>query len=170
MSEPAQRFTFKVPDEFDAFDREAIAEEVIEYIRQRTEEGRDINGAPFAPYSKSYINSLEFEIAGKSPYEVNLRLTGDMMESIKLITHSTGSVTIGFEPGEENDKAAWAAASDNGPSRRFLGVMEDELEDIIDRYRKENPLAPEPKAERRERERLVDKVLRAANLRIWGSR
>jgi hypothetical protein len=109
-----------------------LGELVIDRIKERTDNGLDINNKPFAPYSKSYAGSKDFSIAGKTKGNVNLQLTGEMLRSLELLEHSTGSITIGYKVGtSENDKAAWAVASDNGPSRRFVGLPEKDLDLLI---------------------------------------
>ena len=135
MSEPRQTFTIKIPSEWDAATRVSFGKSVIREIQRRTEKGIDKNGNAFKHYSDSYANSLDFAIAGKSKSHVNLRLTGEMMNTIEITSHASGVVNIGFKPGtDENDKAAWAAASDNGPSRQFLGLPNSVTQGLIDQH------------------------------------
>jgi len=112
---------------------------IIDFIQDRTARGKDISGDNFARYSASYKDSDDFDIAGKSDV-VNLELTGDTMASIELLSHEIGSVTIGFEAGtDENDKASWLASSDNGRSRTFLGINQNDLRLVLNNYRAANP-------------------------------
>lgn len=141
MAEPQVTFTFNVPEDFDETARQIVGRKAVDLIIERTNNGVDRYGNKFAPYSESYINSLDFKNAGKSADEVNLQLTGEMLlGGLQVISQGPGFVTLGFEPGTpENDKAAWNQASDNGPSRSFVGLMDKELELIIAETRIEQP-------------------------------
>lgn len=140
MSEPQKKRRFNLPRDFDAVDRAKAATLIRDKIIARTDKGVDSEGQKFAGYSETYVNSLEFKIAGKSKNEVNLQLSGDMLNSIQVIGEGPGYVTLGFDEGTpENDKAVWAERSDNGPSRKFLGLTEAELELIIAEIRTDRP-------------------------------
>lgn len=132
MSEPRQTYKIKVPTNWSATQRRQFARVVIREIQARTDRGLDKNGNRFKGYSKSYINSLDFKIAGKSPSRVNLKLTGEMMNTMEVVSDAPGIVYVGYKAGTaENDKAAWARASDNGPSREFLGLPDSVLNKLI---------------------------------------
>ena len=63
-----------------------------------------------------------------------------MLDSLKIIETGKGFVTIGYDEGTpENDKATWAERTDNGPARKFLGVQDTELEQIIAEVNLERP-------------------------------
>ena len=51
------------------------------YILRRCGDGRDIHDKPFAKYSGSYMHAL---VAGNESTVVDLRLTGGMLNSVKL--------------------------------------------------------------------------------------
>ena len=130
----------EIPKEFGPTERQALASKVIEHIQKRTENNLDIENKKFTKYSDAYINSPAFKIAGKSPTDVNLKLSGEMMQSIELIAHGNGFIQIGFESGTEaNNKAVWTQADDNGPSRMFLGVDDKILERLIAEVNVESP-------------------------------
>lgn len=132
MSEPRKDKRFNLPRDFDESDRARAAALIKQRIVERTLDSIDVNGRRFANYSDSYAESFEFKLAGKSKNEPNLVLSGDMLNSIQTLESSTGYVILGFYEGTaENDKATWAERSDNGPSRKFLGLKESELELII---------------------------------------
>jgi hypothetical protein len=125
--------------------RAEVADLVIERIVERTTQGKDKNGKKFndgrknSEYSKAYKNSLDFKIAGKSN-KINLQLSGDMLAAIEALDITRRSITIGFEPGsEENAKADGNIRGTYGQSkpipgkaRDFLGITERELAKIID--------------------------------------
>ena len=139
MAESQQTFTFRVPLNFDIDLRSLVAEDVVTFILTRTSRGLDKNNKPFKRYSKSYVNSIDFKIAGKSKNQVNLELSGDMLTDLEILNIQTaGFITIGFIEGtEENDRAAWNRNNlrPSHPKRDFLGINDSDLNKIINKYR-----------------------------------
>lgn len=137
MAEPQKVVRFNLPDDFDSSDRLRAATLIKKTIVERTESGIDKDGKAFAKYSEEYINSKEFAVAGKDKASVDLTLSGDMLNSILTLGHDTGYVDLGYREGTfENDKAVWnernpGVENKNGPARKFLGLLDDELEIII---------------------------------------
>lgn len=123
--------------------KDEVADLIIERIVNRTQQGRDKNDKPWrgeaAKYSDSYKKSLDFKIAGKSPGRVDLQLSGDMLAALEVLDKTQRSVTIGFEPGsDENAKADGNIRGTYGQTtpnpkkaRDFLGISEKELINII---------------------------------------
>lgn len=140
------RTKIEVDDDLGPLQRRAVAQEIIDFIVERSKNGRDKDGRPFPGYSKSYKESKEFEIAGKSS-KVNLTLSGEMLNSIKLLSHRRGELLIGFENGtEQNAKAEGNITGSYGkprpvPSkaRDFLGISQSRLERIQGRYNLAGP-------------------------------
>jgi hypothetical protein len=102
--------------------------------------GKDKRNRNFKPYSKSYKESLDFKIGGKSS-KPNLTLSGDMLDSIELISQRSGNLLIGFENGtEENAKAegnikgTYGQKKPTGKARDFLGITQKDLNAILDKY------------------------------------
>lgn len=136
-----QKFKVKINPKYKPRERKAIAQEVIDFIVKRTQSGKDKNNNAFKPYSKSYTESLDFKIAGKSKDKVNLTLSGDMLASIKLLKDSKGELTIGFDRSDKdnNDKATGHMTGKYGNSskikkRVFLGIKEDDKKKILKNY------------------------------------
>lgn len=128
--EANQSKVIQIPAEFGPSEREQIGEDVVFYIRQRTENGLDVSNRPFAGYSKSY------EKTGT----VDLRFSGDMMADLELISHGPGFIRIGFTGTDSNDKAAWiqrprGQKAGKQPRREFVGIRPRDLNRILDRYR-----------------------------------
>jgi hypothetical protein len=159
MTAKWQRVAITLPKSYTPMERQAIAKEIVDLIRKRTqEEGVDRRGKPFASYSASYVKSLNFKIAGKSKKDVNLTLSGDMMGALDVISDSPGKVIIGFENGsQENGKAdgnirgTYGQKSQVGPRRDFLGISKQDLQRILDRY----PIDDREASKDRARERLA---------------
>jgi hypothetical protein len=136
------KFDIPLPDAVDPSDYEAVADEILEFIRSRTEAGRNKNNGRFPGYSESYIKSLDFRAAGKSAGKVDLTLSGDMLISLQMLEAADGWLTLGFDEGEiENDKALGnikgtygQAAPIKGKKRDFLGIALNDLSKIVAPY------------------------------------
>jgi hypothetical protein len=113
-----------------------VAKQIIRTIEKRTASGRDKNGVMFKGYSADYMESKVFEAVGKST-QVDLRLTGEMMTDLDILSSSNGKATIGFPDDEARARAHGHITGANGtgklPVRDFLGVNNDELASAIRR-------------------------------------
>jgi hypothetical protein len=127
--EPRQNRIIQIPERFNVAQRQRIGEDIVRFIRQRTQNGLDINGNFFAPYSKDYE---------KSGQSVDLRFSGNMMGDLEVLSHGIGFITIGFLDTESNDKAAWIQSPGGQKSgsaiRKFVGISQEDLNVILDRY------------------------------------
>jgi hypothetical protein len=113
-----QKTTIKINPKYNKEQREAIAQEIIDYMIDRTLKSKDKNNRNFKPYSKEYKQSLDFKNAGKTS-KVNLTLSGDMLVSMDLLNSRKGSITIGYQKGsEENDKAEGNIKGTYGSTRK----------------------------------------------------
>jgi hypothetical protein len=118
--------------------KDEVADLIIERIVNRTDQGKDKDGRKFAGYSKSYKESLDFKVAGKTN-KVDLQLSGDMLAALSVLDQTSRSVVIGFERGsEENAKADGNIRGTYGKptpdpkkARDFLGITDRELSKII---------------------------------------
>lgn len=166
-----QRVAINIPKRFGPTERMAIAQEIIDYIVQRSKSGKDIDGNRFPGYSKEYVKSLNFKIAGKSKGSVDLTLSGEMLDSIKLLSESSGKVLIGFDRGdselngkaEGNQLGTYGRSSpDRKKARPFLGISQEDLKKILSRYPKDTEAsrtrAEEELAAAAEAGQLVDGV------------
>lgn len=112
--------------------RVAIAQAVITHIQDRTFAGLDKNNNPFPKYTKEYA---EF----KGSQDVDLLLSGEMMDSIQLLSHSSGEINIGFNKSnnalngkaEGNIKGSYGGEPNKKKARDFLGIDPDELGVIV---------------------------------------
>lgn len=142
MAAKWQKVQIDVPDGLTDSEREQLGKDIIEFIIDRTKQGYDKRGSRFPKYSKDYIASKDFKIAGKSPADVNLTLSGDMLAAIEVLDHKPGKITIGFERGSgENDRAdgniRGTYGSDSpkrGKKRDFLGIESADLKVILGLY------------------------------------
>lgn len=130
-----QKVKIDIPKAYEPKERRVIGEEIIDYIIERTLKGKDKDNNKFKSYSKSYIKSLDFKLGGKRRSPVNLKLSGDMLASIKVLSHKKGEVTVGFDKSdtENNGKAegnilgTYGQKTSTGKKRDFLGISDTDL-------------------------------------------
>lgn len=115
-----------------------IGQDIADFIRERSADNKGIGGKALrSPYSKEYSESLEFQVAGKSRGDVNMKLTGDMLDSIEVLDFDGEVLTVGIE-GEQAPKAHGHMTGKNGQvpkmKREFFGLTEKELDAILGNY------------------------------------
>lgn len=137
-----QKVRIKLPKGLSPAERRDIGQDIITYIQQRAindnkgfnpKSGRE---KKFQPYSKAYA-----EKKGTSRSNVDLVLSADMFNDMKVLTESSGSVTIGFDAGTEsnakaegNQKGTYGNSKPVTEPRFFLGLKDSALKTILDRY------------------------------------
>lgn len=128
----AETYTAFVDPNYTVSERREIARSIINYIVDRTKDGRGIGNKDFKKkYSNAYIKTSDFKIADKSPTDVNLTLSGDMLSSIEILDVSVvGRIVIGFEIDTEDDKARFVREK----GYEFLGLSDSELQDILTEF------------------------------------
>ena len=127
----AKTLRFFVDPNFDVEDRLAIAQDAVDFIRERTRSGQGPGGKSLGNYSKAYEKHTDFIAAGKSN-PVNLTLTGDMLDELDIIDVSVpGIIEIGYEEGTEGgNKAEWVQEK----GYEFLALEPNEQEAILANY------------------------------------
>lgn len=128
MAEPSQSKIINIPVGYSARQRKEIGEDIVRFIRRRTQSGIDINGNLFAPYSSGY------EKSGR----VDLTVTEQMLNSLELLSHGRGYIRIGFGNSSANNKASYAqnprGQKASTPARRFVGISQADLNRILENY------------------------------------
>jgi hypothetical protein len=115
--------------------KNAIAQEIIDVIKERTDAGKSVNGTNLKkPYSKAYSESLDFDVYGKSKSEVNMKLTGTMLDTMDVLSDAGNSVKIGWSGDEQAAKAYNHNTGDTVPKRPFFGINQSELNKIKSKY------------------------------------
>lgn len=142
------KVTIEIPKTIKREDLDDLGHDIVEFIRQRTESGIGVtesdnstgySNKSFPGYSTPYKKSLQFKIAGKSN-KVNLTLTGDMLAELDVLKSKPGAITIGYERGENADKAEGnilgSYGGDPNPrkARNFLGISPSDLKKILAKY------------------------------------
>ena len=126
-----QKVIIKVPKQMTPSDRIAFAQDVMDFIRNRAENNTGFNPSTgrnkkFPRYTKNYA-----ERKGVSRGDVDLELSGEMLDAMKLLSHRSGSVSIGYAAGtNENAKAegnqigSYGGAPNRSRARPFLGITQ----------------------------------------------
>jgi hypothetical protein len=116
---------------------ELIAEEILNFIIERTKKGKGMDGSSFPAYSSAYKKSDAFKLGGKTN-KVNLTLSGEMLDSMEIIKAKNGKLSYGYS--DKNDMSGRAEGNitgsygklqgDNGKARRFLDISPREIAKI----------------------------------------
>lgn len=144
-----QKIAVTIPKYYGPLERQAIAQDVIDFIVERTRKGKAPDGSNFpGTYSKGYRGSLDYKIAGKpkSGRPIDLTLSGEMLDSLALLNHGKGALTIGYERGDpingkvEGNRLGTYGSDTPKPklARDFLGINKDDLKKILEKYPKED--------------------------------
>ena len=144
MSALWQKFKVQIPEGYTPLERESIARDVIDFVVERTQKGKDKDNSNFRPgYSKGYAESRIGQLAGKSKGATpDLTLTHNMLESLgEYLKHVPGEITIGYNKGtEENAKAdgnvrgTYGKKSPQVRGRNFMGITDKDLAEILSNY------------------------------------
>jgi len=129
----------KLPKKYDNEDAEVIAEEIIDFIVERTKKGKGSDGKKFPEYSKQYTSSLDFKLAGKSKSLIDLTLSGELLDSIEIIEARKGKIIYGYS--EDNQMQGRAEGNlygtygqdkpNKSKARDFLSLSTKELTKIL---------------------------------------
>lgn len=118
--------------------KQAIGQAIIDKIIERTNQGKGIEFSGDtartvklkSPYSDKYADSLKFKAAGKDQNDVNMRLTGDMLASVDVLSVGINTITIGIADDKEKLKAFNHITGDTVPKRPWFGIGKQELLEI----------------------------------------
>ena len=96
-------------------DMSEIGDEIISKIKDRTSKGLDKDGKPFKPYSQMYLKI-------KKSKDVDLKMTGKMLNSIKSSPSGDNSVNIFISGVSYSEKVL--------DQRPILGLTDSEIKDL----------------------------------------
>lgn len=133
-----QKTRINIPEDLGPDERQNLALEIIEFIKTRSQNGvgvrkrgRGFENFSLPAYSKEYAER-------KGQTNVDLTLSTEMLESIELLSHSKGSILIGFQNGtdvnakaEGNQTGSYGRAPNRRKARPFLGITRSDLLDLI---------------------------------------
>jgi hypothetical protein len=143
--------------------RDQIGQAIIDKIVDRTAEGKAIGGKRDlkGPYSKAYKNSDDYADFGKTG-EINMELTGRMMDDIDIINETTNTIKVGFEERIEILKAYNHNVGDTVKKRDFFGVNKTEIAEIKKEFKPE--LADLKQSPPKSKVQTIGELLAAAKL------
>ena len=125
--------------------REVFFQAAFDRMLERLDNGLDVNGKALPKYSKAYKGSLEYAAFGKDG-TVNMQLTTEMVNSLKIKSDDINKFKIGFD-GEFNNTKAFAHMTGykNHPildgkvkPRNFFGWTDKELKSIANEIKPQN--------------------------------
>lgn len=127
-------FRFTIPRGYNEATRQAIAERVLEFVKNRTLNGKDLNGKKFPKYSPAYAKE-------KGQNNVDLFASGEMLEKMKVLKVGFNYITIGYDDEsiipqvEGNVLGTYGQDSPiPGKARNFLGISEKDLNLIMNEF------------------------------------
>jgi hypothetical protein len=137
-----QRVRIPIPKGIGPDDRQEIGEEIVARIVERAKSRKGVEALgdgvfkskTFPKYSKKYA-----EWKGVGRESVDLTLSGDMLDALDVISHTSGSILIGMpkDDRELNGKAegnrtgSYGGAPNPSKARDFMGLPKAELADIL---------------------------------------
>ena len=115
-----------------------IGQDIVNYIRERAADNKGIGGKALrSPYSKEYQASEEFKRQGKSSKDVNMKLTGDMLDAVDVLDFDGTTLVVGID-NDQAPKAHGHMTGKNGEvpnmKREWFGLTQSELKSITDNY------------------------------------
>jgi hypothetical protein len=120
--------------EFNESFKNSLGQAIIDRIRDRTAANKSVYGVGLKDYSTDYIKSAAFEQYGKSANDINMTLTGSMLESLDIIESTENTITIGFLDDTNEAKAANHNVGNTVPKRPFFGINATETQELIDEF------------------------------------
>lgn len=129
MAEASQSKIILIPEGYSPNVREQIGQDIIDKIKRRTSQGLDVSNRLFSAYSRNYDKSGT----------VNLKVSGDMLSGLTVLSTGSGFIRIGFSSTGTNDKAAYIQSprgqkAGKQPIRSFVGISQEDLNIILERY------------------------------------
>lgn len=127
----------RIPRSLTKIQREVIADEVIDFIRDRSFSGLDKNNNKFPDYEKQYANKK-----GVGVSDVDLVLSGELLDELRVLKTAPGEIHIGYDgrkkklnaKAEGNILGSYGRDPNPDKARDFLGISRKDLMDIIDTY------------------------------------
>ena len=137
-----QKVTIQIPDDLVKDERLDIANAIIEHIRDRSKRGVGVRRAGRGFINYTFPEYTEEYADFKQQTNVDLTLSEDMLNSIKVVEQRRGEITIGFDGRsringkvEGNQIGSYGKSRPNPrKARRFLGLTRDELDLILEEY------------------------------------
>lgn len=137
-----QKIRIDVPEDIGPSEREAMGAEMVALMVSKAKDGIGVRYEGDRARPKNFPAYTERYEKFKGQKNVDLTLSGEMLEALNVLSHKKGSILIGFENGsEENDKAEGNITGSYGRSpnprkaRNFLGLTASEIKAIVRDYK-----------------------------------
>jgi len=147
MRNKETQLTLSVPDDFSSEERAAVAERVMDFIRDRSKMGYNVHGRDWAGKAGEYTEEYA-KRKGTSPGgPVDLALSHDMLDAMRYFPSLSGpgEITVGYRKGSRIERQAEGNILGTygqknpipGKARPFLDILKKDLQSIIDEVRDE---------------------------------
>lgn len=137
-----QRVRINVPESLSPDLRKELGDLMVDKMIENAEEGIGVRKSDsgirrrrFPGYTRDYI-----DFKGQS--NVDLTLSGDMLQDLKVISHKKGSILIGFDNGSQSNAKAegnilgsYGRKPNRSKARDFLGLTAADLKELIRQVR-----------------------------------
>jgi hypothetical protein len=133
------KITLQIPDYIRGGDKQDLANDIINFIYERTVSGKNVFGRPWSGKAGKYTNQYK-KVSGKSE-PVDMELSGKMLSKMIYFPSRSkkGEVTIGFRSGTKDEKKAEGNIQGTygqpspipGKARPFLDILKKDLNNIV---------------------------------------
>jgi len=138
------KITLEVPESLTASERRDVANDVIEFITNRTRSGYNVYGRDWAGKAGQYTEGYAKKKGVSPGGPVDLSLSFKMLDDLKYFSSQSGKgkITLGFRKGTKSEKKAEGnilgtygqSAPISGKARPFLDILKKDLKSITDDY------------------------------------
>ncbi len=138
----------KIPADFDPNQRADVAQRVMEFIRDRSKKGYNVNGRDWSGDAGKYTPEYAKKKGVSEGGPVDLSLSHDMLDGIQYFPSlsPTGQITVGYKKGTKIERKAEGnilgtyGKPDPNPkkARPFLDILQKDLKKIVDEVRNDS--------------------------------
>lgn len=130
----------KIPQQYNQRTAKTIANDLLEYIVDRTKQGKGKDGKDFRGYTEQYEESIDFRLAGKDGTP-DLTLSGEMLDSLTVLSAGRGEIILGYPEGDPNNGKAegnilgsYGGEPNKRRARNFLDLSDKEIAKVLKEY------------------------------------
>lgn len=134
------KITVKIPTYLEGKDKVEVGNRIIEFIRERTLEGKNVYNKSWSGKAGVYTKEYAKKKGYKSP--VDLELTSAMLSAMKQFKSKEGEIKIGYTKGTKQERKAEGnilgtygqPSPISGKARPFLDILKKDVDNIISDY------------------------------------
>lgn len=141
MANKETKLTLRVPEHFNAEQRAEVAEQVMEFIIDRSKKGYNVRGVDWAGKAGQYTEAYAKRKGVSEGGPVDLSLSHDMLDGMRYFSSLSprGQITIGYQKGTQLERKAEGNILGTygkqspipGKARPFLDILQRDLKKII---------------------------------------